>query len=58
MTEQTDATLRAVVNAMRFLSGHSHVPFVALPELGLIVVARWDQHDYLGCYVARIIGEA
>ena len=55
---ETDATLRAVINAMKFLRGDASVPFVALPEIGLIVVARWDQHDYVGCYVARIIGEA
>ena len=55
---EADATLSAVLNAMNVLRKDGSVPFIAMPELGLIVVARWDRHDYLGCYVARIIGEA
>ena len=55
---ETDATLRAVLQAMRTLEADSSKTCIVLQEEGLIVIARWFGSDYLGCYVARIIGEA
>lgn len=55
---QTDATLRAVLKAMRDLEADASKTCIVLADEGLILVARWFGSEYLGCYVARIIGEA